>query len=85
MIYSYLKEELNFMEYNPDEVIKKLNEAQRDVEQLRKEFDYIWSYCHGCHGYVKQTEAYVGYTDNNRPVLRCENCDSIWKFLDGRL
>jgi hypothetical protein len=84
MIYSYLKEELDFMKYNPDETIKKLNEAKCDVERLFKEFDYIWSYCHGCRGYVKRAEAYEGYTDNNRPVLRCGSCNSIWKFLDGR-
>lgn len=80
MIYSYIKEKLDVN--NPAECFRLLREAERDVDRLRTEINNMWTYCCGCRSYAKVAEAYEGYTDNNRPVLRCGTCGSIWKFLD---
>lgn len=85
MIYSYLKEKLDIN--NPEECRRLLREVERDVDRLREEVNNVWTYCCGCRGYVKVTEAYEGTTGGEgygrlRNVLRCGKCHSIWKFLD---
>jgi hypothetical protein len=80
MIYEYLKKKLNYR--NPNKCFETLRSAEADIAILRKEIESSWTYCCGCRDYVMRADAYEGYTDNNRPVLRCGRCDSIWRFLD---
>ena len=80
MIYEYLKNKLN--PESPDEYLKSLNECERDLRRLRGELDGAWTYCGGCHQYVRLDEAIEGWSDTGRLVLRCGNCASIWRYLN---
>lgn len=80
MIYEYLKNKLNAD--NPEEYLEALRKCEDEIRQLRNEFGNTWTYCCGCKDYAKVDEAYDGWTDNGRPVMRCGKCGSIWRFLD---
>lgn len=82
MIMDYMKKHLDFNK--PEECREMIIQARADIAMLEIMFDDTWTYCDcgGCRSYVRRADAYEGLSDNNRPVLRCGNCGSIWKFLD---
>ena len=80
MIYEYLKNKLNTD--NPDECFRQIDECEKDLKRLRGELGGIWTYCCGCKDYVRLDDAVEGWSDTGRPVMRCGNCGSIWRYLD---
>ena len=86
MIYSYIKQQLEPLENNPEEYFQALNTMDAEIQLLRDRYTKVWTYCCGCKGYVKRAEAYEKseFVVNGawRTTLRCGTCHSIWKFLD---
>lgn len=86
MIYSYIKQQLEPLENNPEEYFQALNTMDAEIQLLRDRYTKVWTYCCGCRGYVKRVEAYEAlepsnYSDDIRRVLRCGTCNTTWKVI----
>ena len=86
MIYSYIKQQLSPLENKPADYFNALNQMESEIQLLRNRYAKTWTYCCGCKGYSKLSEAYEDYlldgAGNQRVALKCGTCHSIWKFLD---
>lgn len=68
---------------NAEEFNRTLLQIESELNKYKERFKNSFVYCVGCKEFVKLSFGYEDSLDNfSRPVLRCNNCNSVIKFLD---
>ena len=68
---------------NADQFRKTIAAIDVELSEYKKQFKRSFVYCLGCKDHVKMSFGYEDMVGQfPRPVLRCNKCHSIIKFLD---
>lgn len=70
-----IEETIQYM--NPDNKFKTLNLMEDILHGVRDELSREWTYCAGCHKYVKVSERTSEKTEKGQMLIRCGNCGEI--------
>ena len=65
---------------NPDQFLQKIKMFRSYLERIEQEFDDTWTYCTGCHTYIRKTDVTIKQeeTTTGSWVIKCKHCGTPW-------
>ena len=72
---NYIKTKIE--QLSPEDKFKKLNYFESCIDSVRSAVAKEWTYCAGCHTYVKVSERTSETDESNRTIIRCGSCNTV--------